>query len=68
MTISEHTKVVGDITSFGVVSATLMSVLPPVAALLTVVWTAIRIYETRTVQKCLGRTPRTRTEDRKDKP
>jgi len=38
----------------------LISVLPAVASLLTIVWTVIRIYETETVQRALGR--------RKDRP
>jgi len=29
--------------------------LPPMAALFTLVWTAIRIYETKTVQRLLGK-------------
>jgi hypothetical protein len=29
--------------------------LPSIAALFTIVWTAIRIYETRTVQEWLGK-------------
>jgi hypothetical protein len=31
----------------------MMNYLPPLAALLTVVWTLIRIYETKTVQRCI---------------
>ncbi|WP_114954322.1 hypothetical protein [Sphingosinicella terrae] len=46
--LSHH---VGDAISLGVVLATIAEWLPAVAALLTVVWTAIRIYETRTVQR-----------------
>ena len=33
----------------------LISVLPAVASLLTIVWTVIRIYETETVQRAIGR-------------
>lgn len=33
---------------------TLVEMLPSVAALLTIVWTGIRIYETNTVQRLLG--------------
>jgi len=43
-------KTVGDVTAVSVVVATLMSWLPAIAALFTVVWTGIRIYETHTVQ------------------
>lgn len=51
----EQIKQLGDALSLGTVIASLMAWLPPIAALLTVVWTAIRIYETRTVQRWLGR-------------
>lgn len=47
----EHLKQIGDVLSLGTVIATLAAWLPPVAALLTVIWTAIRIYETATVQR-----------------
>jgi len=33
-----------------------MQVLPAIAALFTIVWTLIRIYETKTIQKLLGKT------------
>jgi chromate transport protein ChrA len=53
----EGLKPAGDIISIGVVLATLASWLPSMAALLTIVWTVIRIYETQTVQGWLGRKP-----------
>jgi chromate transport protein ChrA len=53
--VMEGMKPAGDILSIGVVLATLASWLPSAAALLTIVWTLIRIYETRTVQRLLGR-------------
>jgi FtsH-binding integral membrane protein len=34
---------------------TLIEMLPSIAALFTIVWTGIRIYETNTVQRMLGR-------------
>ena len=63
--IPEQIKVCGDVLSVSCVSATLMQVLPPMAALLTVLWTIVRLYETKTVQKILGkeRTARTRADD-----
>ncbi len=63
--LPEQVKSAGDILSVATISATLMTWLPPMAALLTVVWSAIRIYETRTVQKLFGkeRTKRTRKDD-----
>lgn len=50
--LAKHTL---DLASLGVVVGTLMQWLPPLAALLTIVWTLIRIWETRTVQRCIGR-------------
>jgi hypothetical protein len=51
----ETMKHVGDGVSVLVVAGALASVLPPIAAFFTIVWTAIRIYETKTVQRLLGR-------------
>ena len=53
--LREPAKHVGDAVSVGVTIATIAQWLPAVAALLTIVWTAIRIYETRTVQRLLHR-------------
>lgn len=46
----EHAKTVGDALSVGTVIATLAGWLPAIAALVTIIWTVIRILETRTVQ------------------
>jgi hypothetical protein len=46
-------KTIIDVASIGTVAATLTDMLPAVAAILTIVWTAIRIYETPTIQKLL---------------
>ena len=43
-------KITGDVTSVGVVVTTLMGYLPAIAALLTIIWTVIRIWETETVK------------------
>lgn len=51
--IDEHTKHVLDFTSIGVVFGTLIQILPSVAALASLVWSCIRIYETKTVQAWL---------------
>jgi hypothetical protein len=51
----ETTKHVVDALSLVTVVGTLVQLLPAVAALFTIVWTAIRIYETDTVQKLLGK-------------
>jgi hypothetical protein len=48
--INEHTKHVIDGASIATVLGTLANILPAMAALFTIVWTAIRIYETKTVQ------------------
>lgn len=34
-----------DYASLGIVLASMMSILPPIAALLTIIWTGLRIYE-----------------------
>jgi hypothetical protein len=49
-TIDEHTKHLIDGVSVATVMGTLMSWLPAIAALFTIIWTIIRIYETKTVQ------------------
>lgn len=48
-------KHVGDALSAFVVLGTLVGYLPYVAALLTIIWTGIRILETDTVQRMLKR-------------
>jgi len=42
-----------DLLSITTLIATLLGMLPAIAALLTCVWTALRIYESITVQKYL---------------
>lgn len=53
--LTDATKHVIDGASIATAVGTLMQVLPAVAALFTIVWTAIRIYETKTIQKLLGK-------------
>jgi hypothetical protein len=53
--MSETTKTAVDAVSVVTVVGTLMEVLPAVAAIVTIIWTCIRIYETDTVQKLLGK-------------
>jgi len=56
--MTEHhnaAKQIIDAVSVATVVATLMEVLPPIAALFTIIWTGIQIYETDTVQRLLGR-------------
>jgi len=52
---SEATKHTVDAISLITVVGTLMQWLPAIAALASLVWTCIRIYETKTVQKLLGK-------------
>ena len=52
---SEAVKHAVDAASVVTVVGTLMDILPAVAALFTIIWTAIRIYETDTVQRFLGK-------------
>jgi len=49
----ETVKHIADAASFVTVIGTLAGILPAVAALFTIVWTGIRIYETETVQKLI---------------
>ena len=46
----ETLKTEGDAVSIFTVVGALVEVLPSIAALITIVWTGIRIYETKTVQ------------------
>ena len=51
----ETAKTAGDALSIVTVVGTLAEVLPAIAAIFTIIWTALRIYETDTVQKLLGK-------------
>ncbi len=48
--MDETTKTMVDAASVATMLGTLGSILPPLAALFTIIWTGIRIYETETVQ------------------
>lgn len=52
---AETTKQAIDAISVFTVVGTLSDLLPPMAALVTIIWTGIRIYETETVQRFLGK-------------
>jgi hypothetical protein len=52
---SETAKTVMDVISIGTVIGTLAQVLPAIAAIFTIFWTVIRIYETKTVQAIIRR-------------
>ena len=53
--LSENTKHIIDFASVATVLGALVEVLPAIAAIFTIVWTAIRIYETDTIQGLLGK-------------
>lgn len=53
--LPEGTKLVGDGITIAAVLGTLVGYLPPLAALATLIWTAIRIWETDTVQRLVAK-------------
>jgi hypothetical protein len=53
--LSEGTKHAVDAISVVTVVGTLMEFLPAVAAIFTIVWTGIRIWETDTIKSWTGR-------------
>jgi hypothetical protein len=50
---NETAKHVVDAISVATVIGTLAQILPAIAAAFTIIWTSIRIYETKTVQSIL---------------
>ena len=62
----EHIKQVGDAISIITVVSTLAELLPAMAAILTIVWTAIRIWETDTIQYIFKRKKTNETEPKED--
>lgn len=54
MQIPDQEKHIVDALSIGGVISTVAGWLPDIAALLSIIWALIRIYETDTVQKWLG--------------
>jgi hypothetical protein len=53
--VNEPVKHVVDALSIMTVLGTLMDILPAVAAILSIVWSLLRIYESKTVQGWLGK-------------
>ena len=51
---NEWSKLI-DLAAWGTLLGTFAGFMPAIAALFTIIWTAIRIYETETVQGWLGR-------------
>lgn len=46
-----------DATAAAVTVSTLFDFLPGIAAIISIIWMMIRIYETHTIQRMLGREP-----------
>ena len=55
--IEEETKQVIDVAAASTGVLSLVAWLPPIASLLTIIWLGLRIYESKTVQGLLGKTP-----------
>lgn len=53
--VDETAKHVVDVVSVVTVVGTIVDMLPSIAALFTIIWTGIRIWETQTVQNFLRR-------------
>jgi hypothetical protein len=53
--MDEASKHLMDAFSVVTVLGTLADMLPSIAALFTIIWTGIRIFETKTVQKLMGK-------------
>lgn len=53
--MDDHTKHAIDAASVGVVAMSLAGWLPAIAAIFTIIWTGIRIWETKTVQGWVNR-------------
>ena len=49
--MQEETKTIVDVLAIGGTVGTVAGILPPLAALITIIWTCLRIWETATVQK-----------------
>jgi hypothetical protein len=53
--IPDGIKHSADVLSVGLILGTLFNHLPSIAAGLSIIWTGIRIYETKTVQRLIAR-------------
>ena len=53
--MDEASKHLMDVFSVVTVLGTLADMLPSIAALFTIIWTGIRIFETKTIQKLVGK-------------
>lgn len=53
--MTDQGKTLMDVAAVGITLGTISQILPAIAAVVTIIWTAIRIYETDTVQRWVGR-------------
>ena len=53
--MNDHAKSIIDLSSITVVLATLVEWLPAAAAMASLIWSVIRIYETQSVQRWIKR-------------
>jgi len=53
--MNEPDKLVLDIGALGITAGSFFQILPSITALASLVWVCIRIYETETVKKLLGK-------------
>jgi hypothetical protein len=61
--MSDGAKAIGDVLSVATVVGTIAQMLPAIAAIFTIIWTGIRIYETDTVQGLFGKKPKENKEE-----
>tara|TARA_R100000315_G_C5176620_1_gene102178 strand:+ start:524 stop:691 length:168 start_codon:yes stop_codon:yes gene_type:complete len=53
--MTEQVKIVIDISSLVVIGATLIELLPAIAAIFSIIWSILRILETETVKRWRGK-------------
>lgn len=53
--VGEVSKYAMDAVAAGITMGVFVSILPPLAAILTIIWTALRIWESPTVQGLVGK-------------
>ena len=53
--MQEESKAIIDVLAIGGTVGTVAGILPPLAALITIVWTCLRIWETDTIQNLLNK-------------
>jgi hypothetical protein len=53
--MDEPDKLIMDVGALGITAGALFEILPSITAIASLIWVCIRIYETDTVQKLLGK-------------